>query len=61
LIPKVVNAIKGLASKQIGFSIWQRSFHDHIIRDEYDYIRIAEYIENNPTKWEQDCFYGGKI
>ena len=37
--------------------IWHRSFHDHIIRDENDYRRIAEYIENNPQKWFDDCFY----
>ena len=37
--------------------IWQRSFHDHIIRSDEDYLRIAEYICNNPGKWEEDCFY----
>ena len=37
--------------------IWQRSFHDHIIRNEKDFQRIWEYIENNPYNWENDCFY----
>lgn len=37
--------------------IWQRSFYEHIIRNEDDYQRIAEYIENNPAKWEEDRFY----
>ena len=37
--------------------IWQRSFHDHIIRNDEDFRRIWEYIENNPFKWESDCFY----
>ena len=37
--------------------IWQRSFHDHIIRNEKDFQRIWEYIENNPYNWEKDCFY----
>jgi REP element-mobilizing transposase RayT len=37
--------------------IWQRSYHDHIIRGETDYIKIWEYIENNPRTWENDCFY----
>lgn len=37
--------------------IWQRSFHDHIIRDEQGYQKIWQYIENNPQKWEEDCFY----
>jgi len=37
--------------------IWQRSFHDHIIRNQKSYEKIWTYIENNPLKWEEDCFY----
>ena len=37
--------------------IWQRSFHDHVIRDEAGYLKIWNYIEGNPSKWEEDCFY----
>jgi REP element-mobilizing transposase RayT len=58
-IPNMVQGFKGAVTRQIGFSIWQRSYHDHIIRNEQDYACIAEYIENNPQRWEQDCFYGG--
>ena len=36
---------------------WQRSFHDHIIRDEKAYLNIVNYIKNNPKKWAEDCFY----
>lgn len=36
---------------------FQRSFHDHIIRDINDYERINEYIEYNYLKWSKDCFY----
>ncbi len=36
---------------------WQRSFHEHIIRDNNDHARIAEYIKNNPDMWTDDCFY----
>lgn len=38
-------------------SVWQRSFHDHVIRNETGYQKIWEYIHNNPAKWEDDCFY----
>ncbi|MEG0895537.1 MAG: transposase, partial [Oscillospiraceae bacterium] len=38
--------------------IWQRSFHDHIIRNEQEYQKIWEYIDTNPLKWGEDCFYG---
>ncbi|MBI9065405.1 MAG: hypothetical protein JEZ14_25700 [Marinilabiliaceae bacterium] len=35
---------------------WHRNYHDHIIRDELEYQRIANYIVNNPRKWDQDKF-----
>ena len=37
--------------------VWQRSFHDHVIRSQKGYENIWTYIENNPLKWEEDCFY----
>jgi putative transposase len=36
---------------------WQERFHDHIIRDSDEYLRIANYIENNVTNWTDDKFY----
>ena len=56
-ISRMMNQWKRAVSTKIGYSVWQKSFHDHIIRNEEDYIRIAEYIENNPVNWEEDCFY----
>ncbi len=35
---------------------WQERFHDHIIRNDPEYHRIANYIENNPLKWGKDKF-----
>ena len=40
-----------------GISVWQTSFYDHIIRNQADYERIWTYIEGNPGKWMEDCFY----
>ncbi len=37
--------------------LWQRSYHDHIIRDEKEHQKIWEYIDTNPQKWEDDCYY----
>jgi putative transposase len=34
--------------------IWQRNYWEHIIRDEQSCHRIAEYIINNPAKWDID-------
>ena len=37
---------------------WQSRYHDRIVRSQNEMNRIAEYIEQNPAKWELDCFYG---
>ena len=56
-IPKLVSSLKRFTNKKTGVDLWQRSFHDHIIRDENDYLQIWEYIENNPLKWELDDYF----
>jgi REP element-mobilizing transposase RayT len=39
------------------YHVWQRNYHEHIIRSEQSYWRISEYIINNPGVWENDKFY----
>ncbi len=39
------------------YQVWQRNYHEHIIRNENACIKIGEYIKNNPQKWDEDCFY----
>ena len=56
-VSSIVRSIKVLVTKEIGHSIFQRSYHDHVIRNETDWREICEYIETNPVKWEQDRFY----
>ena len=53
----VIQQMKGYVTKQIGFTVWQKLFYDHIIRNENDYREIWEYIENNPIKLTEDRFY----
>ena len=36
--------------------LWHPNYHDHIIRNTDEYLKIRDYINNNPMKWEQDCF-----
>jgi len=57
----IVRAFKSAVTKNIhlagyGFE-WQRNYYEHIIRDYGDFFRIGDYITNNPTRWEKDCFY----
>lgn len=50
-LSSVVNTLKGLSTKEIGYPIWQRSYYDHIIRGEADLASIRLYIQNNPVTW----------
>ena len=56
-IAKFISTFKRYCNREYGNNIWQRSFHDHIIRGEKDYLKIWEYIDTNIIKWENDCFY----
>jgi len=56
-IPSVIRSFKSLVTKEIGFSLWQTSYYDHIIRSKADYRRIWKYIDENPATWAQDCYY----
>jgi len=55
-VSQVINALKSISTKQIGFSIWQKSFHDHIIRSEKEFLEICGYIDNNPINWGNDIY-----
>lgn len=60
MVARVVKHMKEHVTKTIGYSIWQKSYHDHIIRNEADYLRIWNYIETNPEKWREDRYYTEK-
>lgn len=59
-ISRVIRWYKGRCSFEIrklneNFG-WQSSFYDHIIRTPRAFENIQNYIENNPSKWAEDCF-----
>jgi REP element-mobilizing transposase RayT len=56
-VPRIVKAMKEAVTKELGCSVWQRSYHDHIIRSEEEYLEIWAYIDTNPAKWAEDCYY----
>jgi REP element-mobilizing transposase RayT len=37
-----------------GFPLWQRNYHERIIRDDRELQAIREYIRHNPLKWHED-------
>jgi REP element-mobilizing transposase RayT len=61
-LSELMGAYKTTTSKKIhlmGYPdfAWQRSFHDHIIRNTTSYEKIYAYILNNPSHWEEDGLY----
>ena len=61
-LSQIIGAYKSEVTRLIHQSapneqIWQRSFHDHVIRNQRDYDRIWNYIHTNPMRWDKDCFY----
>ncbi len=57
IIPSFVSTLKRFVNREIGQNVFQRSYNDHIIRNERDYLEHYTYIENNPLKWELDELY----
>lgn len=56
--------IRGIKSSVTKFArqngipfMWQSRYHDHIIRNQDEKNKIGIYIEQNPLRWEYDCFY----
>ena len=54
LIPRFVGVFKRFVHRDIGEQIFQRSYYDHVIRDENDMIGAINYIENNPYRWIEE-------
>ena len=59
-LSSIIGSYKSAVSKhahRLGFHfVWQSRFYDHIIRNDQSYRNIAEYISNNPAKWDDDEF-----
>jgi putative transposase len=49
-----IHGVKNQGWKRFDGKLWQRNYWEHIIRVQDSYDRIAEYIEANPSKWDED-------
>jgi putative transposase len=63
-LTEVVRGFKTFSARQInavrdtrGQPVWQRSFHDHIIRSEKSFGAIRSYITQNPALWDKDTYF----
>ena len=55
-ISTVVGSMKRWVSKQIGFPLWQKSFHDQILWSDQEYRNVWQYIHDNPLHFREDRF-----
>jgi putative transposase len=60
-IPTILRSFKSAITKRInilrgtpGIPVWQRNYYEHVIRNEKSLNEIADYITNNPARWETD-------
>ena len=60
-LPEFIRGFKTFSSRRIHETLthgkqfrWQKSYYDHIIRDEISLKKIREYIQSNPLKWDLD-------
>lgn len=60
LIPKIISQFKSSVTREIrkiyddyNFG-WQKSYYDHIIRNDNSLMKIRHYIKYNPFKWNED-------
>jgi REP element-mobilizing transposase RayT len=65
-LSELVGAFKTTSSKRIHqsglpFFQWQKSFYERIIRNDQELIRIREYIQSNPSRWELDIENPGDL
>ena len=56
-LQKIVGQLKSFTTMNYGKILWQRSYYDHIIRNENEYAEIWNYIDSNPYKWLEDEYF----
>lgn len=56
-ISQIIQQLKGIITKKLGYSIWQKLFYEHIIRNDKEYLMIKKYIIDNPYNWNKDKYF----
>ena len=56
-IERMIQQFKGAVTKRIGTPIWQKSYMEHVIRDQNDFKTRSNYIYENPLRWFYDELY----
>lgn len=45
-----IHGVKNMGWTPFNGKLWQRDYYEHIIRDYDAFVRISEYIKENPRK-----------
>lgn len=60
-LPQIIRTFKSISARRInklrnqpGETVWQRGYHEHVVRDEFALDQIRRYIANNPARWQYD-------
>jgi REP element-mobilizing transposase RayT len=63
-LPEIIYKIKSYTTKRYNeinntnhIKLWQKNYYEHILRNEKDYFKFCNYIQNNPINWENDLEY----
>jgi REP element-mobilizing transposase RayT len=48
---RYINGVKNRDWPRFYKRLWQRDYYERIIRNNQEYLRIKEYIKNNPKNW----------
>jgi len=60
----IIRAFKSAVTRRVNqgrdtpsMPVWQRNYHEHIIRDAKGLEKIREYIRTNPLRWSLDRYH----
>jgi len=67
-VPTIVRSFKAAATKLVnelnrtpGAPLWQRNYHEHVVRNEEDLNQIRVYIAMHPAQWAHDGYNPSRI
>lgn len=53
-LPTVIQQMKQAMTKHLGVSVWARTYIDRVVRDAREAALLADYIRQNPRRWQAD-------
>ncbi len=60
-LPEIVRALKSFSARGVnqlratpGARVWQRGYHERVVRNNEELNRIRQYISENPARWSDD-------